>query len=132
MFRRGKMKSGYSRRRGSRRLNGQQHCASVHSRIPRRKFRETIHVIKPIEKSVSLFTQGGRGGRKEGGVAAGRSRGENDPQTRRHPFRHRLRLASTPGVLYWAENSTIKDGWPGPFVSSLPGTVLQRMQRELY
>lgn len=25
-------------------------------------------------------------------------------------------VASTPGVLYWAENSTIKDGWPGPFV----------------
>lgn len=27
-----------------------------------RKFRETIHVIKPIEKSVSLFTQGGEEG----------------------------------------------------------------------
>lgn len=45
---------------------------------------------------------------------AGRSRGENDPQTRRRSAIGYV--ASTPGVLYWAENSTIKDGWPGPFV----------------
>lgn len=111
-------------------LLGRAALCSVHSRIPRRKFRETIHVIKPIEKSVSLFTQGGRA---VGGVAAGRSRGENDPQTRRHPFRHRLRCLHAWRTLLGRKfYNKGRLAW-SLCASSLPGTVLRRIQRrELY
>lgn len=50
-------------------------------------------------------------------VPGGRKRSSNAS------FRHRLRALPRLGVLYWPENSTIKDGCSGPFVLLARNTI---------